>query len=297
LAAGGVALTVALAFARRPGSRDVQRFGPRAPVTGLLMGLAALWAIGRSRDLTPEVLIGLAGITAVAGASTLSVWPRPALTGPVAAAPFAWLLAIAPDVPSIWWVRALLVGSGAVGSLAVCRTDARWSQCGLTPALYAVTAFGIFAAVPDTEEAAAVLGASVTGALAGWPLGRARLGGAGAGGVTALLVWVAAVGGRGRSPSIVGAVACLGLLATLPAGRWLAARWAGDRQRGRGPTLPPVPVLATHTAVVAVASRVAGISAELRVAVPVAAGTAIAALAASTMLVRQAWRHCPGRDG
>ncbi len=43
-------------------------------------------------------------------------------------------------------------------------------------------------------------------------------------------------------------------------------------------------VLAAHTTTVAVASRVAGISTELRVAVPTAAGTTIAALAASVWL-------------
>jgi hypothetical protein len=98
------------------------------------------------------------------------------------------------------------------------------------------------------------------------------------------VVWVSAVGGRGRPPSIVGALACLGLLVALPAGRWLAGR-RSRAARPRDPVaLPPVPVLAAHTATVAVASRVAGISDELRVAVPAAAAAAIAALAASTWL-------------
>jgi hypothetical protein len=43
-------------------------------------------------------------------------------------------------------------------------------------------------------------------------------------------------------------------------------------------------VVAAHLAVVAVASRVAGISSDLDVAVPVAAATALAALAAGAWL-------------
>ena len=184
-----------------------------------------------------------------------------------------------------------------VGAVTASRTDASWGNTGLTPVLYAITAFGVFAAVPDTEEAAALLGASVPAALCGWPLGRARLGLAGAAGATALMVWVSAVGGRGRPPSIVGAIACLGLLATLPAGRWLADRWAGRTSCARDPTiLLPVLVLAAHTTTVAVASRVAGISTELRVAVPTAAGTTIAALAASVWLAGHRWRPSPVRD-
>ena len=198
-----------------------------APVTGVLMAAAALWVIGQWRAPTPAMLVGLAGVAGIAAASRLPGWPRPALTAPLAAIPFAGLLALAPGVPSIGWVRALVVGGVAAGAMAAARTDASWGATGLTPVLYAITAFGVFAAVPDTEEAAVLLGASVPAALCGWPLGRARLGPAGAAGAAALMVWVSAVGGRGRLPSIVGAVACLGLLATLPAGRWLADRWLG----------------------------------------------------------------------
>jgi hypothetical protein len=282
LAAGVVALGFALVLAR------TGRLGAsgRAPVTGVLMGAAALWAIGRTRALTPGVFLGLVGVSGVAAASGLRAWRHPAVTAPLAAAPFAWLLALAPAVPSTGWVRALVAGTAAVGSVAASRTDAEWGITGLTPVLYAITAFGVFAAVPDTEEAAALLGASLPAALAGWPLGRARLGRGGAGTATALVVWVAAVGGRGRPPSIVGAVACLGLLVTLPAGRWLARRIGcpgGVPRFGHG----AVPVLVAHTAVVALASRVAGISGDLGVAVPVAAAAVMAALAASTWLFRR----------
>jgi hypothetical protein len=178
----------------------------------------------------------------------------------------------------------------ALGPLIASRTDARCGGSGITPVLYAVTAFGVFAAVPDTEEAAALLGASLPVVLLGWPFGQAHLGRAGAASATAVLVWVSALGGRGRPPSIVGAVACLGLLLALPGGQWVA-HWMAARGllHPSRTFLWPVPVLAAQVTVVWVASRVAGLSSRLSVTVPVAAGAGVAALVASTWLAHR-WR-------
>jgi hypothetical protein len=68
------------------------------------------------------------------------------------------------------------------------------------------------------------------------------------------LVMTAAAGGRGREPSIVGAVACLGLLVTLPAGRWRARRTGRLGAIGRSHHVA-VPLVGVHLGVVAVASR------------------------------------------
>jgi hypothetical protein len=291
LGAGGIALALAAAVAVRTGR--LRPSGP-VPVTGVVMTGAALWTINRSWAVTPAVVVGLAGVAGAAAASGLPGWRPSPLTAAAVAAPFAWLLAI--DASSTGWVRTVVVGSASIGSVAASRTDAGWSATRVVPALYVVTAAGVFAAVPDTEEAAVLLGAAVPPALAAWPLGRARLGPGGAGAAAALLVWVAAVGGRGRQPSIVGAVACLGLLATLPAGRWLARRWTGRPDRA---VAHPVTLLVTHMAVVAVASRVAGVSDHMWVAVPVAAVAVVAALAASTWLGRSPPSPLPpcGRGG
>jgi hypothetical protein len=195
--------------------------------------------------------------------------------------PFAAVLAV--DASSTGWVRGLIGASVVLGALAASRTAAAWGETGVPPVLYAITAAGVFAAVPDTEQAATLLGASVPMALCGWPLGHARLGRIGAGTATALSVWVAAVGGRGREPSVIGAVACLGLLVTLPAGRWLAGRTAHPRALGRGRPAA-IPLVCLHLVVVAVASRVAGVTSDLEVAFPVAVVTMLVALAASGWL-------------
>jgi hypothetical protein len=254
-----------------------------ALAAGVPMATAALVAISPSHRPSPGVLVGLIGVT-VAGtvASRRTVGRAECALAVVVTAPFAWLLAV--DASSIAWVRAVVVGSATVGALAAARTDTEWGATGLTPLLYAISATGVFAAVPNTREAAALLGASLPPALCGWPLGRARLGRAGGAAAAGVLVWVAAVGALGREPAVVGAVACLGLLAALPAGRWLAERIDPHVRWRRRVPAGPVPILVVHTAVVAVASRVAGISSELRIAIPVAVTASLGALIASAWL-------------
>lgn len=282
VAAVGIAL-IAEAVAGR-----LRSHAYHAPVVGLPLAVAALLVIVPSRAPTAGVLVGLIGVTA---AATMAVsWPRvdhraQGVRSLVLAAPFAWLLAI--DASSVGWVRGVVVVAGTVGPVAATRTDIQWGPTGITPTLYAVSVAGVFAAVPNTKAAAALLGASVPATAVAWPLGRSRLGGPGAASATALLVWIAAVGSLGREPAIFGAVACLGLLVTLPAGRWLADRWMSPRWPTPGRAfVGPLPALVLHTGLVAVASRVAGISSELRVAAPVATATVLAALVASTVLQR-----------
>lgn len=262
---------------------ESRRHADHALDAGLVTMAAALGAISRTWSVVPAALLGLGGVAAALAwlDRRRQATGRALLTAAVLMTPFVAVLAV--DVSSTWWVRGFVGASVVLGAIAASRTDAAWGDTGVPPALYAITAAGVFAAVPDTEQAATLLGASVPLAMCGWPLGHARLGPIGAGAATALLVWVAAVGGRGREPSIVGAVACLGLLVTLPADRWLAGR------AGRPPAVchrrhAAVLLVGVHLAVVAVASRVAGVATDLDVAVPVAAGTLLAALAAGTWL-------------
>lgn len=281
LVAGVIAMLLAvgaLAGARRRGSPS-----GLLVATGVPMAIAALVAISPSHRPSPEVLVGLTGVTVASAVASRRVAGGTAWAlAVVVAVPFAWLVAV--DASSIAWVRAVVVGSATVGALAAARTDREWGATGVTPLLYAISAAGVFAAVPNTREAAALLGASLPAALCGWPLRRARLGAAGGAAAAAVLVWVAAAGALGREPAIVGAVACLGLLAALPAGRWLDGRIDPHLRWRRRVPAGPVPVLVVQIAVVALASRVAGISSELRIAIPVAVTAAAGAVIASTSL-------------
>jgi len=256
----------------------------RAAVPGLLVVAAALGAVGRTWPVTASTVLGLAGVTLPALGLWLARRPPAGTTGLVAlGATVASACLLAADASPTAWVRGFLVAALVVSVPAAGRTDVEHGPGGLTPLLYAISAAGVFAAVPDTEQAAALLGASVPLAVRGWPFGDGRLGPPGAGAATALLIWVAAVGGRGREPSIVGAVGCLGLLVTLPAGRWLAGR-TGRLRTALRPRRPVVPIVLVQLGVVALASRVAGVSADLAFASAVTAAVLLAALAASVLL-------------
>jgi hypothetical protein len=131
----------------------------------------------------------------------------------------------------------------------------------------AVTAAGIWATVPDVEAALVLLGAALPMALLGWPLFLARraptrpppaFGVAGSLAVAGVLVWAVASGGTGRPGSLVGGLACLGLLAVEPVARGLDPRRRSPLDAlERRPGLAWA-ALAAQLALVAVAARVVG---------------------------------------
>jgi hypothetical protein len=118
--------------------------------------------------------------------------------------------------------------------------------------------------LPDTEAALAVCGAAIVVALGAWPMRVASIGACGALPLAGLMAWTARLGGSGRPSSIIGAAACIGLLAVEPATRVLRGLRAGPLDviarpsRGRWWTFPAVAVV--QLALVFVAARVAGLS-------------------------------------
>jgi hypothetical protein len=103
-----------------------------------------------------------------------------------------------------------------------------------------------------------------------------------------LLVWVVAVDGRGRTPAVAGAVACLGLLVTLSIGHWFVESGTGRAART---FTRPVPVVACQIVVIYLASRVAGVSHDLEFAAPVGVAAVGLALAASIVMARPGLRE------
>lgn len=259
----GLAAVVVVLAVRASG-----RTGPDpTELGGVAVVVAALCAIAIVRPVPLAVVAGVAGVGAVSARSIA----RRGLPWSVAlTVPFALLLAV--DASSTGWIRAAVVVAASLGAAFVGRADESLGLPGMGLTLLAISAAGVFAAVPDTEEAAALLGACALVAVLGWPVGLARLGPSGGAAATALLTWVVAVGGRGRPPSIVGGLVCLGLLAAAPAACWLGRR---PRVPGRGAR--PMAVLGAHGLAVLVASRGAGIRHELPTAVALAlVSTAIA---------------------
>jgi len=231
----------------------------------LLAGVAA-WALGRARR--GGLVATLAGLApAAAGVGAL------AAAGVIPAGREAGL---APAVA----VAAVLVAGALLADFDRRRPD------GLALPLWAVTVAGVWATVPDVEAAVVVLGAALPPALLGWPGPLARsglvaLGLAGSLASAALLVWVVATDGAARPGSMVGGLACLGVLAVEPVARRLAGRGPG------GQPLPPLPVAVGHLALVAVAARVVGRRETVAEALPLAVAALAAGLAVAVVALRR----------
>jgi hypothetical protein len=244
---------------------------------GLLLGLGAalacLWLWPGRRARPPMAGLGLAAAT-VAGLG---------LTGAAGGG---------PAQPALGWPGLALATAAVAAALAA--FDRRWGRLGLLPLLLALSAAGIWATVPDTEAALVLLGAALAMALLGRPgplagrrPGLASFGVAGSLAVAAVLVWVVATGGAGRPGSVVGGLACLGLLAVEP-----AARGLDPRRRSPLDPLERRPGLAWAAAaaqlvLVAVASRVVGRPDAAATALGLAALELGAALAAGVALARR----------
>lgn len=113
--------------------------------------------------------------------------------------------------------------------------------------MMAITAFGIWTTVPDTDSARVLLGAALPLAIGSLPReGHLKLSLAGSFPLAGALIWVAATGGEARHGSIVGAWACLGLVLLLPL--------LAERAR----RLPGWLVIGAHVLLVFITSRVYG---------------------------------------
>jgi hypothetical protein len=154
----------------------------------------------------------------------------------------ATLAATLPD-PFPIWARAATGCVVAVGAFTAPVVDARFPRP--LPLLLAIGALGAYACGPDTEAQKALVGALVAVAVIGLePRLRPALGYPA---VVALFAWVATWGGLGRPGSIVGSLACLGVvLLPVPRARLVAPRAA------------VVVLVAVQVALVVYESRVAG---------------------------------------
>ena len=129
-----------------------------------------------------------------------------------------------------------------------------------------LTALGVWATVPDTNLPRVLLGASVGVTLLSRRETPARVSPLAVGVWIVAVAWIGMQGGELRPASVVGAWGSFGLL-LVP-----------------GPRLPPRPALATHAAMVLVASRLAG----LGTSIPVALGIVAVSLAVAVG-VRRSW--------
>lgn len=241
-----------------------------APIAGLIAVGAAAVAITSTTRLSREVWVGL-GLLALAG--VLFLWTRRTPLLPIVAAlPGAWLISRA-DLPGPAWVIPLALIAVALAGPLISLLDDGANPSAVPTILFAISAAGVWATVPDTEEALVLLGAMAGPTLLAWPLGVARLGPIGTHALVGLYVWVAAWGGRGRPASTIGAVAAVGMLVAGPVGTWLGRRPMGETTNGSR-----VWLVALHLLTVAVTTRMAGLLTDPIAAAVIAASALVVAL-------------------
>jgi hypothetical protein len=210
---------------------------PRAAPFGGAVLVAATVAALHHTHLLPHALPW--ALVALTAAGVAVDFGAPVCVGVLLAVPGAWWLAASTGVPAVGWVKVAIAVVAAAGGGLVAGSDRRLGRWSLLVVL--VTAGGVYGTVPDTEQALALLGAAIAIAFAFW---AARLGAAGSWAFAGLVAWTAAVGGVGRHSSIVGGLACLGVLLVAPL-------WPRR--------VPAFAIAAAQWPVVFVASRVAGL--------------------------------------
>jgi hypothetical protein len=175
--------------------------------------LVASFAALRSDLLLPNPLVVAIVMLALGEylARELSPWARA-----VAFAPGATVLGA--SLPDIWpfWIRAVTAVAAVVAGVLVVEADRRSPRS--VPLLLAIGALGVYLCVPDTDAPKVLVGALFAAAAVRLvPRLRPRCVFAA---VVGFFVWVAAFGGVGRPGSVVGGIACLGVVLLMPLVRW-----------------------------------------------------------------------------
>lgn len=215
---------------------------------GVLLSAAALaainFAVARRLGLAAGIVVLAAGgwATARAGAGVK-------LVGWLIVAGGATIVALRGGLVDRLELQVLTVVTILTAGAALSEWARHLPQPLVGPML-AITAFGIWATVPETEMARAMLGATIPMAVATLNPVAATLFAPGAFAISGLVAWLAASGGAARPASIIGGWACLGLLLILPYCRPSATKLIARR---------PWVIVAVHVVVVMVASRVIGL--------------------------------------
>jgi hypothetical protein len=225
LMSGGVSLFAVL----------IARGTVRSAALGLAVVIAAFAGLAAEDVLPGALLVAvflLAGARIVAASRSFAVRAATLAPGGVVLVTLA-----ATGTPG--WARGLVFAAVLVASPASEIVDRRFAP--LTFTFIAISSLGVYATVPDTEQARSLVGALLPVAAAALASRRAESVGPNVS--VALVAWVGLVGGVARPGSVVGAVGCLGVLALGPLCR-----------RGT-----PVLLIVLQVALVGVSSRVAGL--------------------------------------
>ena len=227
LAYGGVAFfaTMIVGSLTRGRRRNLD-FAALAFVVAAWFGVRGAWG---SVLASQSILVALI-VLALGGASVHLVarlvpgaHDHPLAVAAAAIAPGAALLAVATPLAGGLYARILMALATVVAAVAIRDFDAMKGDHGAPWMLIAISAAGVYLAVPDTELARVLLGVALPFVLLSIPNALSPIGPAGSAAVAGVFTWVIFVGGRGRPGSVVGGLATLGILLAEPLGR----RWVG----------------------------------------------------------------------
>jgi hypothetical protein len=255
------------------------------PVAGVAMAVAGLLAVAVAATDAAGGILQVLGVTAAGvGAGMGRTWHLPLMVRPALVLPGAAVTVGAMELTDRTTVRWPTVIVASVLAVLVADADESLGPSAVGPPLLAVSIFGMYGTIPETSQILPVLVVAVPIALVGAPLSLARLGAAGSGAIVVLLAAVVAEGGQTRAASIVGALACTGVLALEPVARRLmplAPPWPAD-WRSR----PVLALAALQGVVVLVMSRVAGLGDDLEGALVISAVAGALTLAALVVGLR-----------
>lgn len=199
---------------------------------GLVFGIAAMslggWFTGSARTVRGVPIVVVAGWCLAAFGAALIPWRGQ----------------IEPD--SWFFVATPLVALGLAALMATWTNGP--SREWLGP-ITTITAFAIWTTIPETDLARMTLGVTLPLAFGTLPPVSASVTRAGSFALAGVLAWMPALGGEARPASIVGAWACVGVIALLPVANRL---WP---QR----SLRTVALLGLHSFIVLIAARVIGL--------------------------------------
>lgn len=202
-----LALGVLLVLASRRGGKPL-------PLGGFLIAAAMIFAFWRLEvDLSGE-LPALGAL--LLGVLAARIFRATDLVTALAATPGAVWLAISSEVTDLGWVRVLIALTIPIAGYLIADFESRYSPMGLGMLFYTFAVIGVFLAIPDTEWALTLLAVTLPITFLAWPYPGMRLGRGGSYVAVAFFVLVIAQGGGPRPASIVGALACLGLMLIEP---------------------------------------------------------------------------------
>lgn len=182
------------------------------PLGGMLIAIATILAWGLGGESAALAWLGLATVIVLTAAAGMAS-ARPEVIA-LASLPGAVILAFAtPSDP--WWFRLVVVSIPVTGFL-VDEFDVRYRHLGLGMLFYGLACLGSFLAVPDTELPRALLAVAFPIMFLTWPKVIVSLGRTGGYAAIAVFTVSTVTGGVGRPASVIGAMACLGLLILEP---------------------------------------------------------------------------------